>query len=96
MQKTAEISHRLETERKRLGIKYAELAQSTGLSVLAVRQALQGTVAMRVSSLVALSDQLGLEVILVPKLVAQSLQQEADPKPKVLTDIEQLLALTKK
>jgi transcriptional regulator with XRE-family HTH domain len=92
MKTLQEISVRLETERKRRGLKYVDLAAATGLSVLSVRQALHGQVAVRVPSLMALADQLGLELILVPKLVAQSLQAESKPAAKVLTDIERLLS----
>lgn len=92
MKTLQEMSFRLETERKRQGLKYVDLATATGLSVLSVRQALQGKVAVRVPSLMALADQLGMEVIMVPKLVAQSLQSENEPAAKVLTDIEQLLS----
>lgn len=92
MKSLQEMSSLLETERKRLGLKYVDLATATGLSVLSVRQVLQGQVAVRVPSLMALADQLGLEVIMVPKLVAQSLQSESKPAAKVLTDIERLLS----
>jgi transcriptional regulator with XRE-family HTH domain len=92
MKTLQEIGVRLETERKRRGLKYIELAETTGLSVLSVRQALHGQVAVRVPSLMALADQLGLELILVPKLVAQTLQAQSEPAVKVLTDIEQLLS----
>lgn len=92
MKNLQEISSRMEAERKRQGLKYVDLAAATGLSVLSVRQVLHGQVAVRVPNLMALADQLGLELILVPKLVAKSLQTQTEPAVKVLTDIDQLLS----
>lgn len=91
MKSLADISETLNTERLRQKRKYSELADSTGLSVLAVRQALQGKVAIRTTSLLAIADQLGLEMVLLPKIVAQSMPSAVSQVEPVRTDIGKIL-----
>lgn len=73
MKSQSEVAQTLNAERRRQKLKYVELAQATGLSVLAVRQALQGKTALRITSMMALADRLGLELMLLPKMVASSM-----------------------
>lgn len=69
---------------------YDELARGAGLTPLATRRAMQGTAAPRVTTLMALAGQLGLEVVVVPQVVAQGLESAAAAPPRPLTDIEKL------
>lgn len=78
MQSQAEVALTLDTERRRQKLKYVELAKATGLSVLAVRQALQGGTALRITSLMALADRLGLELMLLPKVNASTSTMAGD------------------
>src|SRR5258706_14917038 len=92
MKTLLEVAARLESERQRQKITYTELAQATGLSVLAVRQALQGKTAARVTSMMALADRLGLEMVLLPKEVAGAMDHtRAEPVKPALTSVERAL-----
>jgi transcriptional regulator with XRE-family HTH domain len=89
------LAAELEAARLARGLNYKTLAERTGLSTLAVRQALQGRTALRATSLMALAEELGLELALVPKEMAASLRSAStDPTaaPRVLSDVERLLA----
>jgi len=89
------LAAELETARLARGLPYKTLAERTGLSPLAVRQALQGRTALRANNLMALADELGLELALVPKEMAASLRNasvEQATAPRVLSDVERLLA----
>jgi transcriptional regulator with XRE-family HTH domain len=70
MKTLSEIATRLEDERLRLMLDYQTLAEKTGLTPLSVRNVLQGRTAPRITTLMAIADQLGLEVLLLPKVVA--------------------------
>ena len=63
----------LEEARSRDGLDYKDLAEKTGLTPLSVRNALQAKTALRATNLMALADVLGLEMVLVPKAMASSL-----------------------
>ena len=87
MQSQAEVALTLDTERRRQKLKYVELAKAAGLSVLAVRQALQGRTALRITSLMALADRLGLELMMLPKVDASTMTGDgayADPAGPVV------------
>ncbi len=89
------LAAELEAARLARGLHYKTLAERTGLSTLAVRQALQGRTALRATNLMALADELGLELALVPREMAASLRSAgADPAapPRVQSDVERLLA----
>lgn len=68
-----------------------DLAEKTGLSPQAVRQALAGVTAPRLTNAMALAQELGYELVLVPVEVAQSLGQAAQAERTVLSDVERLL-----
>jgi transcriptional regulator with XRE-family HTH domain len=89
------LAAELEAARLARGLNYKTLAERTGLSTLAVRQALQGRTALRATNLMALAEELGLELALVPREMAASLRSaSADPAAtaRVLSDVERLLA----
>ena len=70
-----------------------ELADSVGLSDLSVRRILSGQAAPRLTNAMALASELGLELVLVPKEVAQSLSG-APKKPRaVLSNVERRLGM---
>jgi cyanate lyase len=93
MKTQSEVATQLDAARARLNLKYTDLAKTTGLSVLAVRQALQGHTAMRVTTMMALADALGLEMVLLPKMVARSMSEEGagEGVAPVLTSVERAL-----
>lgn len=73
MQTLTELAQVLEEARRQGGLDYKDLAERTGLTPLSVRNALQAKTALRATNLMALADVLGLELVLVPKAVASSL-----------------------
>ena len=58
----------LQTARSHAGLSYEEIAKRAGLSPLAVRHAIQGKAAPKITSLFAIADALGLQL----RLVAQN------------------------
>lgn len=93
MKTLSEVAERLESERRRLKLDYQTLAGKTGLTPLSVRSALQGRTAPRVTTLMALADQLGLEVLLLPKVVARGLEEQAAEGPApALSKVDRIVA----
>ncbi len=90
MQTLRQLAYTLESARKQQRVTYDELARGAGLTPLATRRAMQGTAAPRVTTLMALAGQLGLEMVLVPHVVAQGLEGAPQNPPPPLTDIEKL------
>jgi transcriptional regulator with XRE-family HTH domain len=71
-----------------------ELAIRTGLSPQAVRQMLAGDTAPRLTNAMALAQELGFELMLVPREAAQSLSQPQRAERTVVSDVERLIAGT--
>jgi transcriptional regulator with XRE-family HTH domain len=95
MKTLLEVAARLEDARQRLGLDYQTIAESTGLTPLSVRSALQGKTAPRITTLMAIADQLGLEVLLLPKVVAAGLQaQAAEGSAPALSRVDRIVAET--
>ncbi|WP_431096060.1 helix-turn-helix domain-containing protein [Polaromonas aquatica] len=95
MKTLSEVAARLEGERQRQGLDYQAIAESTGLTPLSVRSALQGKTAPRITTLMAIADQLGLEVLLLPKVVAAGLQAQAAESPApALSRVDRIVAQT--
>lgn len=96
MKTLSEVSERLEDERRRLMLDYQALAERTGLTPLSVRNVLQGRSAPRITTLMALADQLGLEVLLLPKVVASGLQAHTaeEAPPPALSRVDRIVAET--
>jgi transcriptional regulator with XRE-family HTH domain len=96
MKTLTEIATRLEAERLRLMLDYQTLAERTGLTPLSVRNVLQGRAAPRITTLMAIADQLGLEVLLLPKVVARGLQAHTveEPPPPALSRVDRIVAET--
>lgn len=93
MKDVLSVARTLQESMKAARLTYQDVADRTGLSYLAVRNAMQGKSAARLSTLIAVADAVGLEVVLVPTLVAQSLTvapTQAAPRP--LSLVEQLVA----
>lgn len=96
MKTLSEIATRLEDERQRLMLDYQALAERTGLTPLSVRNVLQGRTAPRITTLMAIADQLGLEVLLLPKVAAAGLQSHSvqEPAPPALSRVDRIVAET--
>src|SRR3982751_5025286 len=90
-----DMASQLEAERRRLNIDYQALAERTGLTPLSVRSVLQGRTAPRITTLMAIADQLGLEVLLLPKVVASGLQVQVNEAPApALSRVDRIVAET--
>src|SRR5690348_16108444 len=90
MKSMADLAAQLESERVRQQITYEELGQRAGLSRLSTARVLHGETAARVTTVMALASQLGLEFVLVPKQVAPALAPQQENKLRPLTRVEQL------
>lgn len=95
MQTLQQVADALESRRQTLQITYDDLAARAGLTPLATRRALQGTASPRITTLMALADKLGLEVVLLPRQVANQLYvAEESPPYRPLSRVEQLTQYT--
>ena len=92
MKSLHEVAAVLEASRKQHKLSYDALAQACGLTPLATRRALHAKSAPRVTTLMALADRLGLELVLVPKAVAHGLSTTQDEVPRPLSAVEKLAA----
>ena len=83
-----EISGLLREEARRHGLTQARLADKAGISARTLTHVLSGQEDFRVSTLMAVAHQLGLEVVLVPKDAAPAATGEAigPPVRSVVTD----------
>jgi transcriptional regulator with XRE-family HTH domain len=96
MKTLSEMTSVLEDERQRLALDYQALAERTGLTPLSVRNILQGRTAPRITTLMAIANQLGLEVMLLPKVMATGLQSHTaqEPAPPALSRVDRIVAET--
>lgn len=95
MKTVTDLAAALEAQRRLQKASYEALAKAAGITPLAARRALQAQTAPRVSTLMALADRLGLELVLVPKLVAHGLESSEPAAPDVrrpLTAVDKLAA----
>lgn len=65
------------------GLRQAELAEAAGISKRTLTHALSGQQDIRLTTLMALADRLGLEVMLVPKAASGALPRGEQPAPPV-------------
>jgi len=95
MQTLADLAAVLENERRRQRISYDELSRAAGLTPLSTRRALQAQTAPKVTTLMALADRLVLELLLVPRAVAQGqgagLHVAEDTPPPAFSAVDKLL-----
>jgi transcriptional regulator with XRE-family HTH domain len=84
-----EISARLRRAARDAGMTQQSLREAAGISRQTLVNVFKGTEDFRVSTLLALADRLGLEVLLVPKSAARGLQPQA-VAPVVETVVDQV------
>jgi transcriptional regulator with XRE-family HTH domain len=70
-----------------------DLAERTGLSRKSVSQILAGQTAPKITNAMALANELGLELVLLPKGAAGSIAAAPQAERKVLSDVERRLDL---
>lgn len=93
MKALSEFSKTLSKARRSRKMTAKELAERTGLSSLAVRQILSGKSAPRLTNAMALAQELGLELVLVPKAVADGLRPPRKALRTVVSDVERMLGV---
>lgn len=93
MQTLAEFASAMLTAQKARKLPLNELAERTGLTRQTVRQILTAETAPRLTNAMALASELGFELVLLPKEVAQSIATAAQHERRVLTDIERRLGV---
>ena len=87
-----EVATVLEQTRQRQKLSYGTLAEASGLTPLATRRALKAQAAPKVTTLMALADRLGLELVLVPKEIAHGLAPAPAAEQRPLSAVEKLAA----
>ena len=92
MKTLGEFAQALSQGQKTQKVSAKDLAERTGLSSLAVRQILAGKSAPRLTNAMALAAELGLELVLVPKAVAQSLSAQPPAERTVQTNVERWIS----
>lgn len=96
MKTVQQIAEALEAARRVRQLDYQAIADRAGLTPLSVRQVLQGKTAPRITTLMAIAAELGLEVLLLPTIVAQGLESQAasaDAAPP-LSQVDRIVAQT--
>lgn len=92
MKTLGEFAQALSQGQKAQKVSAKDLAERTGLSPLAVRQILAGKSAPRLTNAMALAAELGLELVLVPQAVAQSLSAQPPAERTVQTNVERWIS----
>lgn len=88
MKTIAEISDVLRSSLQQQGQTQASLRESAGIAQRTLTNVLSGDQDFKVSTLLALADRLGLELLLVPKGAAAAVDTWSVSKPKIPTRIE--------
>lgn len=88
MNSIAEISERIRQRLHEQGQTQASLRESAGVAQRTLTNVLSGEQDFKVSTLLALADRVGLELLLVPKGAAVAIDATGVTKPKIPTRIE--------
>ncbi|CAN7645233.1 helix-turn-helix transcriptional regulator [Pseudoduganella sp. LjRoot289] len=95
MKTHSEISAALRTAMNRRGMSQAVLREEAGIAQRTLTNVLSGQEDFKVSTLFALADRLGLELLLVPKDAVKAVSSSQVTAPVVQTKIGQLIAKMK-
>lgn len=79
MKTALEVGTALQSAREDSKIRMIDLVERTGLTAVTLRHVLEGKTDARISTVVAIAKEVGLELVLLPKEVADSLAA-ADPQ----------------
>jgi transcriptional regulator with XRE-family HTH domain len=69
MKTLSEVGAFLQDAKSQRNVSQKELANRTGLTPVTLRGVFNGTTDSRISTIMALADELGLELVLVPKVI---------------------------
>ncbi|AMP00320.1 helix-turn-helix family protein [Collimonas arenae] len=87
MKTLSELSSTLREAKDQLAMPIIDMSRNTGLTAVTIRGLLAGKNDPRLSTLMTLADQLGLEVMLVPKALAASITA----KPTAPAEVQSLV-----
>lgn len=88
----AKLSQKLRQQLFSLNATQAALRQRVGLSRRTMTNVFSGEADFKVSTLLAVADELGLDVVLIPKEAARAIDHNVSPTtPKVLTGVQAAL-----
>ena len=93
MKTLQEFANTLTEAQKAHKLTARELADSVGLSDLSVRRILSGQTAPRLTNAMALASELGFELVLVPKEIAQTFIAGPRKPHTVLSNVERRLGM---
>lgn len=85
------ISTLLKERQRASGMSQEELRACAGLSRQTMTNVLSGEQDYKLSTLIAVADRLGLEVVLMPKSVASGLQVSPQPREVVPSVVDEAL-----
>ena len=91
MKNIMEISEALRRQAGQIGLSSKALAEQTGTSTQTLWKVMKGSHDFKVSTLLALADRLGLEVVLIRKEAAPGLVADAAGTPAVKTKVQAAL-----
>ncbi len=81
MRSLADIAMRLRAAIKARGVRQAQLREQAGVSQRTLTNVLSGTTDFKVSTLIAVADRLGLELVLVPKAAVVAVEAGPSHSP---------------
>jgi ribosome-binding protein aMBF1 (putative translation factor) len=91
MNTLADFAQALRTASEARALSAPDLAAAAGLSPVAVRSVLRGEAAPRLTTCMALANAVGMELVMVPKAVAEGLAAQEPADAPVLTDVARML-----
>ncbi len=91
MKTLTEISSTLRTRLKHTSHTQETLSQEAGISRQTLSNVLSGRADFKVTTLLALADRLGLELVLLPADVARGLGKADDTKPAIQSRVQTIL-----
>lgn len=83
MKTSLDVGARLQEARTTRKVRMKDLVDKTGLTAVTLRRALDGTTDARISTVLAIAHELGLELVLLPRQIAASLEDRPTPGPQI-------------
>jgi transcriptional regulator with XRE-family HTH domain len=91
MRTALEVGAKLQEARRDKKLRVTELVEKTGLTAVTLRGLLDGKTDARLSTLIAVAHEVGLELVLVPKEIAQSFESRSMPHVAVESFVSRAL-----
>lgn len=88
MDSLSDIADTLRARLRQQGLTQASLRQSAGIAQRTLTNVLSGEQDFKVSTLLALADRLGLEMLLIPKGAVVAVDAGGTAKPKIPTRVD--------